>query len=65
MTLFLASGSLATAVTGAVPAFWVVSGVMLAYLPFGKLRHSVYFFYTRAFFGIFFGHRGVLKTARR
>ncbi|RME79050.1 MAG: hypothetical protein D6784_01435 [Chloroflexi bacterium] len=43
-----------------LPLFYLVSGVMLAYIPFSKIRHCVYFFYSRFFFGQGFGHRGVI-----
>ena len=34
------------------------------YLPLGKIRHCVFFFYTRVLFGGFFGRRGVLPHPR-
>ena len=34
--------------------------ILLAYLPIGKIRHCVFFFYTRTIFGRLFGRRGVL-----
>jgi hypothetical protein len=60
-TLFLISGSLCAAYVKILPLFWIVSGITLAYTPFSKLRHFVYFFYARGFFGLMFGHRGILK----
>jgi nitrate reductase gamma subunit len=33
---------------------------LFLYLPIGKIRHCVFFFYTRGLFGLFFGRRGVL-----
>lgn len=60
-TLFLVSGSLCAARTELLPLFWVISGITLAYTPFSKLRHFVYFFYARGFFGLMFGYRGILK----
>jgi len=60
-TLFLALGGLSAAVVEFLPAFWVISGILLAYTPFSKLRHFVYFFYARTFFGLTFGHRGLLE----
>ncbi len=65
VTLFIAIASTACVVESVVPGFWVISGVVLAYLPVSKLKHSIYFFYTRFQFGTFFGHRGVLKISRR
>lgn len=43
-----------------LPAFYIVTGILGVYLPFGKIRHCVYFFYSKFFFGISFGHRGVI-----
>lgn len=40
-------------------ALLVYAGVILAYLPFGKLRHAVFFFPARIFLGLFYGRRGV------
>jgi len=44
----------------ALPFFYIVTAVMMVYLPFSKIRHCVYFFYAKFFFGQGFGHRGVL-----
>lgn len=65
VTVFIASSAVACVVEGFMPGFLIVSGLVLAYLPYGKLKHSIYFFYTRKQFGSFFGYRGVLKTSRR
>lgn len=57
---FLVSAGLCAAYTGLLPLFWWVSAVALAYTPFSKLRHFLYFFYSRGFFGWVFGHRGIV-----
>ncbi|MBI2872014.1 MAG: hypothetical protein HYY00_02350 [Chloroflexi bacterium] len=64
VTLFLATAALSAVAAWCLPGLWALSGLMLAYIPFGKLRHFVYFFYTRTFFGLLFGRRGVLESAR-
>jgi len=61
VTLFLASGAAAAIKPEFLPAFWAISGVTLAYAPFGKIKHFIYFFYERVFVGLFFGRRGVLE----
>jgi nitrate reductase gamma subunit len=61
VTLFLASGAVTAIKPDFLPAFWVVSGITLAYAPFGKIKHFIYFFYERVFIGLFFGRRGVLE----
>lgn len=43
-----------------LPAFYVVTGIMGAYIPISKIRHCVYFFYSKFFFGMNFGRRGVI-----
>jgi hypothetical protein len=60
-TLFLTAAAAAVQAVQLVPVFWIISGVILAYIPFGKLRHFIYFFYSRAFLGLVFGRRGVLE----
>lgn len=64
VTAFLGAGTMASAAPAFVAAFWGISGVLLAYAPLGKIRHCVYFFYSRTFFGLLFGRRGVLERAR-
>jgi hypothetical protein len=54
----LAAVSLAWA--AALPVFYITGAVLCVYVPFSKIRHCVYFFYSKFFFGKNFGHRGVL-----
>jgi len=60
-TLFLASAAMSAYITEYLPAFWIISGITIAYVPFGKLRHFIYFFYVRVFLGLTFGRRSVLE----
>jgi hypothetical protein len=60
-TLFLTSAAMSAYLIEYLPVFWIISGVTLAYAPFGKLRHFIYFFYVRVFLGLTFGRRGVLE----
>lgn len=48
-----------------LPAFYVVTGFLTAYVPFGKIRHCAYFFYSKFIFGKGFGHRGVLGPSNQ
>lgn len=58
--LLLLSALTATfAETMSVP-FLVLAIITFIYIPFGKLRHCAFFFYSRILFGAFFGRRGVL-----
>jgi hypothetical protein len=60
VTAFLAAGSLALFAPVWLPAFYVVAALMLVYAPLGKIRHCLYFFFSRRFFGLFGGRRGVI-----
>jgi hypothetical protein len=61
----LAMALMVTFTRTAIPVFLVISAVLLVYVPFGKIRHCVFFFYTRIVFGAFFGRRGVLPHPKR
>jgi hypothetical protein len=58
--LFLAMSIAAT--MSAELESWLIAAViiLLVYIPMGKIRHCVFFFYTRVVFGRLFGRRGVL-----
>jgi hypothetical protein len=60
VSVFEALAALALLVPAALPMFYLVAAALLIYLPFSKIRHCVYFFYAKFFFGANFGHRGVL-----
>jgi hypothetical protein len=49
---------------GSLWLFYLVSAVMLIYIPLSKIRHCVYFFYAKFFFGESYGRRGVLGHSR-
>ncbi len=59
-SLFCTFALLVLLIPGTLPAFYLLSGLMLMYIPFSKIRHCVYFFYSKFFFGRSFGHRGVI-----
>lgn len=46
-------------VTVWMAAYYVLSAITMAYVPLGKIRHCLYFFFSRTFFGKFFGRRAV------
>jgi hypothetical protein len=58
--LFISLAAAALAWPAILPVFYVVAGLMLAYIPLSKIRHCVYFFYSKFFFGFNFGRRGVI-----
>lgn len=42
-----------------LPGLYVSAIILLIYIPLGKIRHCLFFFYSRIIFGTFFGRRGV------
>ncbi len=60
VTLFMACAALAVWNSSYLIPFYLISAVTLVYIPLGKIRHCLYFFFSRYFFGKFFGRRGVL-----
>jgi hypothetical protein len=43
-----------------LPIFYLATAILGIYLPLSKIRHCVYFFYSKFFFGAGFGRRGVI-----
>lgn len=43
-----------------LPVFYGATALLAVYVPFSKIRHCVYFFYSKFFFGLSFGRRGVI-----
>ena len=60
VTIFLAAMTIALGATAFVPAMWVIAAAMLVYAPLGKIRHCIYFYFGRLFFGIHIGRRGIV-----
>ncbi|MQY60938.1 hypothetical protein GH153_03755 [bacterium] len=58
--LFLIFAFVHTYLARATPLFYLVAIVVFLYIPVGKIRHCIFFFYTRILFGLFYGRRGVL-----
>jgi nitrate reductase gamma subunit len=58
--LLLLSALAATFTETMSAPFLVLAIIIFIYIPFGKLRHCAFFFYSRILFGTFFGRRGVL-----
>ncbi|HEY7678727.1 MAG TPA: hypothetical protein VIG69_16765 [Candidatus Methylomirabilis sp.] len=58
--VFLLGAWAAVLTPAAYPAFHLAAAALLAYLPFSKLRHVLFFFLARYYLGVFFGRRGVL-----
>jgi hypothetical protein len=58
-TLFIAVTGLAVLNEAFIVPMYIVSAITFVYVPFGKIRHCLYFFFSRIFFGKFFGRRAV------
>ena len=58
-TLFIMVAGLAVINDSFVIPMYIISAITLIYVPLGKIRHCLYFFFSRIFFGKFFGRRGV------
>jgi nitrate reductase gamma subunit len=63
--LLLLSTLAATLAEAMLVPFLTVAMIVFIYIPFGKLRHCVFFFYSRILFGKFFGERGVAPHPTR
>lgn len=58
-TLFMAVTALGVVNDAMRVPMYIVAAITLAYVPLGKIRHCLYFFFSRTFFGKFFGRRAV------
>ena len=47
------------------PFYFICAGLLLLYLPLGKLKHSLYFFAARYHLGFFYGWRGIWPEKSR
>jgi hypothetical protein len=59
-SLFVALAFVVLFLPSVFPVFYIVTAILLVYIPLGKIRHCVYFFYSKFFFGLSFGRRGVI-----
>lgn len=58
-TIFIFVTSLAIVNEAFIVPMYAVSAITFLYVPLGKIRHCLYFFFSRIFFGKFFGRRAV------
>ena len=65
VSLFLASEALWLFLPQAQVFIYLVSAAMLVYAPLGKIRHCIYFVYSRLFYGRFIGSRAVLPHSQQ
>jgi len=60
VSIFLAATAGALLSPAWLTAMYVTAALMLVYAPLGKIRHCLYFFFSRRFFGLFVGRRAVI-----
>jgi hypothetical protein len=65
VSLFLGVEALWLFYPPAEVAFYLTSAAMLVYAPLGKIRHCIYFAYSRLFYGKFVGSRAVLPHSQQ
>jgi hypothetical protein len=58
-TFFIMVTGLAVMNEALVIPMYIISAITFVYVPLGKIRHCLYFFFSRLFFGKFFGRRAV------
>jgi nitrate reductase gamma subunit len=63
VSAFLTAGALAWWDARWMGVFLLVGAATLVAIPFTKIRHCFYYFFSRYFFGLFYGRRGVLGGA--
>ena len=56
---FVAMAAAALMKEGLTSALFVYAGLLILYIPVGKLRHALYFALARVYLGMFYGRRGV------
>lgn len=61
VSVFLLFTSLSHFFPSTSPVMFLSSSIMLIYIPFSKIRHFLYFFFSRLFFGNHLGKRGIIK----
>ncbi|CUT07022.1 hypothetical protein JGI9_00219 [Candidatus Kryptonium thompsonii] len=60
VSLFLMFVSLSLIDLSFTTPMYLISAVTLFYAPLGKIRHCLYFFFSRFFFGLHLGRRGIV-----
>lgn len=58
-TAFITVTGLALVNEAFVVPMYIIATITFVYVPLGKIRHCLYFFFSRTFFGKFFGRRAV------
>jgi hypothetical protein len=65
VSVFLAAAAVWLAAPALQPVFFFTAAILLVYAPFSKIRHCIYFAYSRLFYGRFTGRRAVLPHSQQ
>jgi len=65
VSLFLGTEALWLLYPAALGLFYLASAAMLIYAPFSKIRHCIYFAYSRLFYGKYIGSRAILPHSQQ
>lgn len=65
VSLYLGVSALAVWNLALLPWFHLTAAVLFVYMPLGKIRHCIYFAFSRMFFGRFFGRRGIYPHSQQ
>jgi nitrate reductase gamma subunit len=65
VSLFLGCAAAMLLNPAILPPFYLTSALLFVYMPLGKIRHCIYFVFSRLFFGRFFGRRAVLPHSQQ
>lgn len=65
ISLFIAVTGLWVVIPSLSALYYTISAIMLIYAPFSKIRHCIYFAYSRLFYGRFIGSRAVLPHSQQ
>ena len=65
VSLFLACTAAMLVNLNLLPLFYIASALVFVYMPLGKIRHCIYFAFSRLFFGRFFGRRAVMPHSQK
>ena len=65
VSLYLGLAALAVYNLAALAWFYLVAAILFLYMPLGKIRHCIYFAFSRMFFGRFFGRRGIFPHSQQ
>lgn len=61
VSIVLLLASIAAVSSDWLPVFYGVSSVLLVYAPASKIRHCIFVYFSRLFYGIHIGRRGIVR----